>query len=116
MICGPSILNLSLCFMKGLVIRYTRSALLISVLHSQIVWGGSSYSWTSFFEFRKYQALDIWITIIQIIQNCVEFWPMKAELLLRQISSSHLDWSVRKVCMCGLLGRNGWHSAGEHWI
>ena len=51
--------------------------------------------------------LDIWITIIQIIQNFVEFRPLKAELLLRQSSSSgaHLGWSVRKVCVCGLLGK-----------
>ena len=34
--------------MKGRRIRYTRSTLLISVLHSQIVWGGSAYNWTSF--------------------------------------------------------------------
>ena len=49
--------------------------------------------------------LDIWITIIQ---SFAEFWPLKAELLLRQNSSSraHLDWSVRKVCVCGLLGKN----------
>ena len=41
--------------------------------------------------------LDIWITIIQIIQNFVEFRPLKAELLLRQSSSfgPHLGWSVR---------------------
>ena len=36
--------------MKGRVIRYTRSNFLISVLHSQIVWGGSAYSWTSFLD------------------------------------------------------------------
>ena len=49
-------------------------------------------------------GLDIWITIIQKIQNFVEFRPLKAELLLRQSSSSgaHLDWNVRKVCVCGL--------------
>ena len=34
--------------MKGLAIRYNRSRFLISVLHSEIVWGGSAYSWTSF--------------------------------------------------------------------
>ena len=52
-------------------------------------------------------GLDIWITIIQKIQNFVEFRPLRAELLLRQSSSSsaHLDWSVRKVCVCGLLGK-----------
>ena len=36
--------------MKGRVIRNTRSNFLISVLHSQVVRGGSAYSWTSFFE------------------------------------------------------------------
>ena len=58
---------------------------------------------------------DIWITIIQETQNFVEFRPLKAELLLRQSFSSeaHLDWSVRKVCVCGLLGKNGWHRGGE---
>ena len=58
--------------------------------------------------------LDIWITIIQKIQSFIEFWPLKAELLLRQSSSSgaYLDWSVRKVCVCGLWGKNGWHRAG----
>ena len=50
MIYGPRILNLRLCFMKGCVIRYTRSTLLISVLHSQIVWGGTVLSWTSYDE------------------------------------------------------------------
>ena len=60
-------------------------------------------------------GLDIWITIIQKIQNFVEFRPLKAELLSRQRSSygTHLDWSVRKVCVCGLLGKNDWHRAGE---
>ena len=45
----------------------------------------------------------------------MEFRHLKAELLLRQSSSSgaHLDWSVRKVCVCGLLGKNGWYRAGE---
>ena len=40
---------------------------------------------------------------------------MKAELLLRQSSSSgaYLHWSVRKICVCGLLGKNGWHRAVE---
>ena len=62
--------------------------------------------------------LHIWITIIQKIQNFVEFRSLKAELFLRQSSSSgaHLDWSVRKVCLCGLLGKNGWHRAEEPWI
>ena len=52
--------------------------------------------------------LDIRITIIQIIQNYAEFRPLKAELLLRRnsFSEAHLDWSVRKVCVCGLLGKN----------
>ena len=59
--------------------------------------------------------LAIRITIIQTVQNFVEFRPLKAELLLRQSSSSgvHLGWSVRKVCMCGLLGKNGWDRGGE---
>ena len=59
--------------------------------------------------------LDIRITIIQTVQNFVEFRPLKAELLLKQRSSSgvHLGWSVRKVCVCDLLGKNGWHRAGE---
>ena len=51
--------------------------------------------------------LDIWITIIQIIQNVSEFRPLKGEFLLRQSSSSgaHLDCGVRNVCVCGLLGK-----------
>ena len=59
--------------------------------------------------------LDIRITISQTVQNFVELRPLKVELLLRQSSSSgvHLDWSVRKVYMCGLLGKNDWHRAGE---
>ena len=50
--------------------------------------------------------VDIRITIIQTVQNFVEFRPLKAELLLRQSSSSgvHLGWSMRKVSLCGLLG------------
>ena len=36
--------------MKCRVIRYARSKFLTSVLHSQIVCGGSPYSWTSFLE------------------------------------------------------------------
>ena len=53
------------------------------------------------------KRLDIRITIIQKIQNFVEFRPLKAELLLRQSSSSgaHLHQSVRKVFVCGLLGK-----------
>ena len=50
MIYGPCILNLRLCFMKGHVIRYTKSNFLISVLRSQIAWGGSAYNETSFLE------------------------------------------------------------------
>ena len=55
--------------------------------------------------------LDIWITIIQLIQ-LVEFRPLKAELSLRQSSSSgaHLGWSVRKVCVCGLLVKKMVHT------
>ena len=36
--------------------------------------------------------------------NLVEYRPLKTELLLKQSSSSgvHLDWNVRKVCVCGL--------------
>ena len=62
--------------------------------------------------------LDIWITIIQKIHNFVEFRPLKAELILRQSFSSgtHLDWSVRQVCECGLLGKNGWNRVGEPWM
>ena len=68
--------------------------------------------------FTWMKRLDIWITIIQKIQNFVQFWHMKAELLLRQSSSSgaYLHWSVRKICVCGLLGKNGWHRAVEPWI
>ena len=53
------------------------------------------------------KRLDIRITIIQKIQNFVEFRPLKTGLLLRQSSSSgaHLHWSVRKVCVSGLLGK-----------
>ena len=49
--------------------------------------------------------VDIWVTIIQKIQNFVEYRPLRVELFLRQCSSSvaHLDWNVRKVCVCGLL-------------
>ena len=59
--------------------------------------------------------IDIRITIIQTVQNFVEFRPLKAQLLLRQSSSSgvHLGSSVRKVWVCDLLGKNGWHRAGE---
>ena len=48
--------------------------------------------------------LGIRITISQTVQNFVELRPQKAELLLRQSSSSvvHLGWSVRKVCVCEL--------------
>ena len=62
--------------------------------------------------------LGIWITIIQIIQNFDTFRPLKVELLLRQSSfcGAHLDRSARKVCVCGLLGKNGWYRAGEPWI
>ena len=121
---------------------------MISVLHPQIVCGGSAYSWASFLEegghtrlFRKYlprfkvidpefelrlvtvilklvmwmNRLDIWI---KMIQNFVEFRPVKAELLLRKssLSHAHLDWSVRKVCECFLLRKIDWHRAGEPWI
>ena len=55
------------------------------------------------------------ITISQTVQNFVELRSLKAESLLRQSSSSgvHLGWSVRKVCVYDLLGKNGWHGAGE---
>ena len=58
------------------------------------------------------KKLDIWITTIQ---NSAEFRPLKAELLLRKSSPSrtHLDWSIRKVCVCGLLAKYGQHRAGE---
>ena len=36
--------------MKGRVMWYTRSTLMMSVLHYEIVWGGSAYSWTCFLE------------------------------------------------------------------
>ena len=53
----------------------------------------------------RMNRLDICITIIQIIQNFVEFRPLKAELLLGQSSSSgiHLGWSVRISYVCVLL-------------
>ena len=59
--------------------------------------------------------LGIRITISETVQNFVELRPLKVELLLRQSSSSgvHLGWSVRKVYACDLLGKNGWHIAGE---
>ena len=111
MIYGPRILNLRLCFMKGHVIRYTKSNLLISdrtywlviVILKLVMW---------------MNRVDIRITIIQTVQNFVEFRPLTAELLLRQSSCSgvHLVWSVRKVCVWGLLGKNGWHRAGKPWI
>ena len=59
--------------------------------------------------------LDIRITISQTVQNFVELRSLKVELLLRQSSSSgfHLGGSVRKVYVCDLLGKNGWHRAGS---
>ena len=59
--------------------------------------------------------LDIWITLVQ---KCVEFRPLKDELLWRQGSSfrAYLDWSVRKVSVSSLLGKNDWHRSGEPWI
>ena len=100
MIYGPLILNLRLCFMKGHVIWYTGSNLLISdqtywlviVILKLVIW---------------MNRVDIRITIIQTVQNFVEFRPLKDELLSRQSSSSmvHLGWSVRKVSVCGLLGK-----------
>ena len=68
--------------------------------------------------FTWMNRLDIWITIIQKIQSFVEFWPLKAEFLLKKSSYSgaYLDWSVRKVCVCGLWGKNGLHRAGGPWI
>ena len=40
--------------------------------------------------------------------NFAEFLHLKTQLLLRQSSSSgtHLDWSVRKICVCDVLGKN----------
>ena len=100
MIYGPLILNLRLCFMKGHVIWYTGSNLLISdrtywlviVILKLVIW---------------MNRVDIRITIIQTVQNFVEFRPLKDELLSRQSSSSmvHLGWSVRKVSVSGLLGK-----------
>ena len=49
------------------------------------------------------KRLDIRITIIQKIQNFVEFRPLKAELRQSSSSEAHLHQSVRKVCVCGLL-------------
>ena len=51
--------------------------------------------------------LDIPIAIIQTVQNFVKFPPLKSELLLKQSYSSgaHSVCSVRKVCVCGLLGK-----------
>ena len=43
---GPYILNLRLYLMKGRVIRYIRSTLLISVHHFQILSGEIVYNWT----------------------------------------------------------------------
>ena len=62
--------------------------------------------------------LEIWITIIKKIQNFVGFRPLKAELSLKQSSSSgaNVYWSFRNVCLCSLLGKNGCHRAGEPWI
>ena len=59
--------------------------------------------------------LDIRITISQTVQNFVALQLLKAEFLLRQSSSSgvHLGWSVRKVYVCDLFGKIGWHRAGE---
>ena len=50
-----------------------------------------------------------------MIQNLAKYRPLKAEVLLRQSSSSgaRLDYNVRKVCVCGLKGKNSWHRAGE---
>ena len=46
--------------------------------------------------------LDIRITTIQTVQNFAEFRPLKAELLLRQSSSSavHLGWSECQKILC----------------
>ena len=68
--------------------------------------------------FTGMNRLEIWIIIIQKTQNFVEFRPLKAELLFRQSSSSkaYLDWSVKKVWVCGLWGKDGWHRTGEPWI
>ena len=57
--------------------------------------------------------LEIRITISQTIQNFVQLRPLRVELLLRQSSGVHLGWSVRKVYVCDLLGKNGWHRAGK---
>ena len=86
--------------MKGHVIWYTGSNLLISdqtywlviVILKLVIW---------------MNRVDIRITIIQTVQNFVEFRPLKDELLSRQSSSSmiHFGWSVRTVCVCGLLGK-----------
>ena len=50
--------------MKGRVIRHIRSNFLISILHSQIVWGGGVYGWTSFLE-KVIKVIDaeFWIEI-----------------------------------------------------
>ena len=39
-----------------------------------------------------------------VIQNLVEYRSLKVEILLRQYSSfgAHLDWNIRKVCVCRL--------------
>ena len=54
-----------------------------------------------------YQLQAFLYDCFPVIMNFVEFRLLKAELLLRQSSSSgvYLDWSVRKVCVCGLLGK-----------
>ena len=54
MLYDPNIFNLNLCLGKilfeGQLIQYTKSPLMVSVLHSQIVWGGIAYSQTLKFE------------------------------------------------------------------
>ena len=57
--------------MKGCVIRYTRSTLLISVLHSQIVWGGCACSWTSFLEEGGHSVIQ---KIARLKKINVKFW------------------------------------------
>ena len=59
--------------------------------------------------------LDIRIATSQTVQDFVKLRPLKVALLLRKNSSSgvHLGWSVRKVYVCDLLGKNGWHRAGD---
>ena len=97
--------------MKGCVIRYTRSTLLISVLHSQIVWGGCACSWTSFLEEGGHSVIQ---KIARLKKINVKFW----------IEISDSDFEISNVNeQTRYLSYNNsdnselcWISTSESWI